>query len=437
MKCDGTPRRDFLQLGLQAMTGLGLAGLLEQRAFSALATGAKPINNCILVWLDGGPTHYETFDPKPDAPKEVRGEFKSIPTSVTGLHYSELVPELAKMADRFTTIRSIYHKSNNHGSGNHHLMTGMPTPVPVNCGAHVSFHPSFGSMVAHDRGVQQGLPPYMTLGRQSRSGGPNFLGAEHAPFLIANDPNSESFKVRDVVLPSKVTDDRAIARRAMRSELDTLTRFADRAVADPALDFDRFIQQGVDLVTAPEAQAAFDIGREDSKVREEYGRSPLGQRLLLARRLVEVGVSFVTVYYGGWDHHTNIFSSLKKHLPPLDQSLATLIRDLDDRGLLDTTLVLCLGEFGRTPKINERGGRDHWSNAMSVIAAGAGVPRGQVIGATDSKGYYAAEDTWQPEDLACTIYRKLGIDPHQVLHNRSGRPVPLVNGGQPIPSLFG
>ena len=317
------------------------------------------------------------------------------------------------------------------------MMTGRPTPVPVNCGAFVTFHPSFGSMASFDRGVLKGLPAYMSLGQMSRSGGPNFLGAQHAPFVIKADPSSSSFKVRDVVLPKGISEARAEDRRGLRKELDNLLRIADKAAKDPAVDFDQFNAQGVDLVTSKEAQAAFDITKEDDKVRDKYGRNSLGQRLLLARRLAEVGVSFVTVYYGGWDHHVDIFKKIKGDFNTrLDVGLSALINDLDDRGLLDNTLVVCLGEFGRTPKVNTRGGRDHWPGAMSVLFAGAGVPRGQVVGATDDKGYYAAENVYSPEDFAASLYLKLGIDPEQVLHTDSGRPVQLVDGGQCIKELF-
>ena len=216
-----------------------------------------------------------------------------------------------------------------------------------------------------------------------------------------------------------------------------MLRLTDGIAADPAVSFDEYYSQGVDLVTSPEAQAAFDIHREPEAVREKFGRNDLGQRLLMARRLVEVGVSFVTCYYGGWDHHTNIFKTLKEnHLPKFDQGIAALIEDLDERGLLENTMVIALGEFGRTPKINKDVGRDHWPHAMSVLMAGAGIPGGQVIGATDSKGYYASENVHSPEDFACSLYTKMGIDPHQVLHKNTGRPVQLVNCGSPIPELF-
>ena len=437
--CAGLPRRDFLQLGLGAVMGLGFTDLLRCRAAAAEAAGqGRPAQvNCILIWLDGGPTHYESFDPKPDAPSGIRGEFKPISTSVPGTQFCEIVPNLAKVAHKISIVRSICHKDPNHGGGNHYMMTGAPTPVPVGCGAFVTFHPSFGSVVSWKRGIKGGLPAYMSLPEMSRSGGPNFLGAQHAPFIIGGNPNNKGFKVRDVVLPSDISEGRARTRQQLRESLDQLARIRDRAAEDPAVGFDSFYHQGLDLVTSPRAQAAFDISKESDKTRDAYGRTDFGQRLLLCRRLVEVGVSFVTCYYGGWDHHEKIFSSLKdSHMPKFDQGLAALINDLDERGLLDSTLVLALGEFGRTPKVNERGGRDHWPHAMSILTAGAGVPRGQVVGATDVKGYYAAENIHSPEDFACTLYTKMGIDPHQVLHTNTGRPVQLVNGGKPIKDLF-
>ena len=430
--CNGVSRRNFLQVGFSALGGMGLPGLLEAQASGVPGRAV----NTILVWLDGGPSHYETFDPKPDAPEGIRGEWKSVKTSVPGVHFCDRVPKLARIMDKVTVIRSICHDDPNHGGGNHYLMTGMPTPVPVNCGAHVSFHPSFGSMVSHTRGIRNGLPAYMTMPRQSRSGGPNFLGAQHSPFIIANDPNGKGFKVRDVVLPSGISEGRASIRRALRQGLDVLPRHAEAAAKDPAVDFDNFYAQAVDLVSSRAAQDAFDIEKEDPKVRDKYGRHSFGQRCLLARRLVEVGVSFVTVYDGGWDHHEKIFKGAGDKLPYIDQGVARLIEDLDQRGLLDTTQVILLGEFGRTPKINDRGGRDHWPNAMSVLMAGAGVPGGQVVGATDAKGYYASENVYSPEDFAASLYAKMGIDPHQMLHNSAGRPVQLVRGGRLIKELF-
>jgi hypothetical protein len=439
--CTGMPRRDFIQLGIGGVLGLGLGDLLRLRAHAAkpaaVAASAGKQINCIMIWLDGGPSHYESFDPKPDAPLEIRGEFKSIPTAVPGLHFSEAVPNLAKAADKFTVIRSICHKDPNHGSGNHYMMTGAPTPVPVACGASVTFHPSFGSVIAQHRGMKDGMPAYMSMPQVSRSGGPNFLGGKYAPFLINGSPNDKNFQVRDVVLPPDISEGRASSRRDLRAALDNMKRYNDKLADDPAVAFDQYYQQGVDLVLSPRAQAAFDIHREDAKARDAYGRNDFGQRLLLARRLVEVGVSWVTVYYGGWDHHTKIFEAYKgDQVKRMDAGVAALINDLDQRGLLDTTMVFLLGEFGRTPKVNKDAGRDHWPHAMSVLSAGGGIPRGQVVGATDAKGYQAAENVYRPEDFAASLYTKVGIDPNQVLHTNTGRPVQLVSNGRLIKELF-
>jgi hypothetical protein len=433
--CDGTLRRDFIQLGIRGTLGLGLCDLLRLQA-SAQSAPQKRIN-CIMIWLDGGPSHFETFDPKPDAPSDIRGNFKTVPTSVPGVHFSEPVTKLAGIFDKFTVVRSICHKDPNHGGGNHYMMTGAPTPVPVGCGAFVTFHPSMGSVVSWQRGVQSGIPPYMTMPSTTRSGGPNFLGGEHAPFVISGYPNSDAFRVNDVVLPRDIAEGRARSRRDLRAALDRMKRAADRLVEDPAVEFDRFYAQGFDLVSSTKAQDAFDIQKEDPKVRERYGRNDMAQRFLLARRLVETGVSWVTVNWGGWDHHGNLDAAYKGDmLKTLDQGVTALITDLHERGLLETTLLLLLGEFGRTPKINPGGGRDHWPHAMSVLMAGAGIPGGQIVGATDARGYYAAESVYRPEDFAASIYTKMGIDPHLKLETTAGRPVHLVNDGRLIRELF-
>ena len=438
--CEGIARRDFIQLGVGGILGLGMSDLIRLRAEAARAVGkASPDQvNCILVWLDGGPTHYETFDPKPDSPSDVRGKFDPIPTTVPGVQFCETVPRLAKTLDKMAVIRSICHKDPNHGGGNHYMMTGAPTPVPVNCGSSVSFHPSFGSVVSNLRGISDGLPAYATLPRKSRSAGPHFLGGQHAPFVIDGDPNQKGYRVRDVVLPKSISEGRGNTRFKLRESLDRMLRITDAAAADPSVDFDSFYQQGIDLISSPEAQAAFDVEKEPAEVRDRYGRNDFGQRLLLARRLTGVGVSFVTVYNGGWDHHTKIFEDgFKKKITMVDTGVSALINDLHGRGQLDNTLVLLLGEFGRTPKINKDGGRDHWPHAMSVLVAGAGVPPGQIIGGTDVKGYYASENIYSPEDFACSLYTKMGIDPHKILHTNTGRPLPIVNGGATIKELFG
>jgi len=444
------PRRDFIQLGMGGLLGAGFGDLLRLEAAAASAAksgpnkvtppgvvaGQKPVN-CILIWLDGGPSHYESFDPKPGAPSDIRGSFQDIATSVPGIRFSEAVPELAKVADKTTVIRSVCHKDPNHGGGNHYLMTGSPTPVPVACGAFVTFHPSFGSVVSWQRGQRQGLPPYVSMPSVTRSGGPNFLGGKHSAFVIDGQPNSADFKVRDVVLPTEISEGRATNRRELRGALDSMARYADRLAEDPAVTFDQYLRQGVNLVLSSQAQAAFDLSREDKKVRDEYGRNDFGQRLLMARRLVEVGVSWVTVNSGGWDHHTKLFEAYKgDSVRNMDRGVAALIRDLDQRGLLDSTLVVLLGEFGRTPKVNKDAGRDHWPHAMSILMAGGGCPRGAVVGATDAKGYAASEAVYRPEDFAASLYWKMGIDPNQVLHTNTGRPVQLVNNGRRIREIF-
>jgi hypothetical protein len=436
--CAGVTRRDCLQLGLGTLLGGGLATALRAKAHAAPGSGALPARAkaCILIWQDGGPTHYEMFDPKPNAPSEIRGEFRPIPTAVPGVQYSEHMTKLARLLDQYALVRSIRHDQGNHGAGNHYMMTGAPPRIPVGCGAFVSFHPSMGSVVAAEKGAPAGLPPYFSIPSMSRSGGPNFLGARYAPFVVDGNPNQAAFRVRDVALPAGLTDDRFATRTDLRREVDTFRRDTDRAAADPAVALDEHYVQAHDLMNSREAQAAFDIGREPERTRERYGRNPLGQRLLLARRLVEAGVPFVTVYDGGWDHHSKLFDSLKTRLPAWDNSVSAVIEDLGQRGMLDDTMVIALGEFGRTPQVNKDGGRDHWSNAMSVLFAGGRTPGGRVVGATDVRGFAAVERVLSPENFASTVYAKLGIDPGKLLYQPNGRPAHLVSDPTPIRELM-
>ena len=435
--CDGLTRRNCLQLGLGAAFGAGLTDLLRLRSTAADSSALKAeARSCILIWQDGGPTHYETFDPKPEAPPEVRGEFGTIATSVPGIQFSEHMRELAALADQFSVVRSIRHNQGNHGAGNHYMMTGAPPRIPVGCGAFVSFHPSLGSVTAAERGHLDGLPAYFSLPRMSRSGGPNFLGAQYAPFVVPDDPNKKNFRVRDVALPRGLEEPRFESRKDLRALVDRLERIPDPAASDPTRSLDEYYTQSYDLISSPAAQQAFDIHSEPAEVRDASGRNSFGQRALLARRLIEAGVPFVTLYEGGWDHHRNIFPTLRGRLPTFEATVAQLIRDLQERGLLDSTLVVMLGEFGRTPKVNSRAGRDHWSNAMSVMMAGAGCPGGLVLGATDRAGYSAVERVLSPENFASTIYRKLGIDPDKVYYTPQGRPAHLVSDPTPIRELF-
>jgi hypothetical protein len=428
-------RRDCLRLGLGGFLGTGFVDLL--RAKDASAGPMPQAKSCILIWQDGGPTHYETFDPKPQAPSEYRGEFGTVATKVPGLFYSEHMKRLAAVADKTCVIRSIRHDQGNHGAGNHYMMTGAPPRIPVGCGAFVSFHPSLGSVVAAEKGAPAGLPAYFSMPEMSRSGGPNFLGAKYAPFVVADNPNAQGFRVRDVAVPTALGAGRFDSRKEVRAQVDRMLRIHDKAAADPVLSQDEHYQQGFQLIASKEAQAAFDIGREPDRVRDAYGRNSFGQRALLARRLVEAGVPFVTLYDGGWDHHTKLFASLKTRLPVFEASIAALIEDLHQRGLLATTMVIALGEFGRTPQINKDAGRDHWSNAMSVLFAGGGTPGGLVVGATDKKGFAAVERVLSPENFASTIYAKLGIDPGKILYAPNGRPSHLVSDPTPIKELMG
>ncbi len=432
----GFTRRDALRLGLAGLLPAGLMDVLRLRSEAGTTTQKRP-TSCILIWMDGGPSHYETFDPKPDAPSEIRGKFDTIATKTPGVHFSKPMKRLASISDKFAVIRSIRHDQGNHGAGNHYMMTGAPPRIPVGCGAFVSFHPSLGSVTAHERGVQGGLPAYFSLPSMTRSGGPNFLGARFAPFVVSDDVNSRNFRVRDVSLPPGLTDPRFASRRDLRKHVDHFKRFADEVTADPAVSLDTYYQQGYDLMSSQPAQAAFRVESEPDKVRDRYGRTSFGQRCLMARRLVEAGVPFVTLNEGGWDHHVGLFDAFDKRMGAFEASIATLIEDLEERGMLDTTMVIALGEFGRTPKINKDAGRDHWSNAMSVLFAGCKTPGGLVVGATDSRGYSAKDRILSPENFAATVYTKLGIDPAKILFTPSGRPTYVVSDPTPIKELMG
>lgn len=473
--CDGYARRSFLRLGLGGLGGLGFAALLRAQAGGLLGSGTSSVfaedrasaggsagsavsasanrsgthadnspikavaKRCILIWMDGGPSHHESFDPKPDAPTEVRGIFDPIDTSVAGVRVCELLPQVSRRMHLLTVTRSVAHHDPGHGGGNHYLTTGSPTPTPIGCGDSASFHPSIGSFIAKERGAPAGLPAYVQFALPSalRSGGPNFLGSRFAPLLIANNPNNPDFQLPDVTLPPGLATGRAQSRVALRRSLDSLERIADAASADPARGLDSFHDQAQRLIASPLARRAFDIESEPERTRDLYGRTMVGQQCLLARRLVEAGVPFVTVQHAGWDHHTNIFKYLKdRWMPIFDTAFSALIDDLDQRGLLEDTLVLALGEFGRTPKINKDTGRDHWPGAMSIVAAGAGLPRGAVIGSTDRLGAAPEQRPLKVEDYFCSVYRKLGIDPHKELITPEGRPVAIVNGGQPIAEWF-
>ncbi|WP_165072556.1 DUF1501 domain-containing protein [Paludisphaera rhizosphaerae] len=433
--CSGPSRRAILKAGSLGFLGLGLGDGLWLRALAAPGTaGAAKAKNCILVWLAGGASHIDTFDPKPDAQADVRGEFKPIDTAVPGVQVSEVLPNLAKILDRVTLIRSMTSPEADHDRASHHMLTGYrPSPAQV--------YPSYGSVVSKWREASRGLlPPYVAVPDPPSSSMSGYLTPAYDPFAVSGDPNQEGFRVSNLAPPDQLTLERLLRRRAMVKSLD---EFAHDVPPTPLTrSRDQFADQAYALMTSNAAQAAFRLTDESPEVREKYGRNTFGQSCLLARRLVEAGVSFVTVNDRGagplgWDTHAQNFPTIKNNLAPaLDQGIAALIVDLGERGLLDDTLVVMMGEFGRTPKINANAGRDHHGRANSVLVAGAGIPKGLVLGKTDAKGDSPVEKPVTPADLAHVLYTKLGINPDHKYQAPDGRPIRLVEGATPPRELI-
>ncbi len=432
--CSGASRRDFLRVGGLAALGLSLPAALRLRQAAAMGNASKRTPpSCILIWLEGGPSHIDTFDPKPDAPSEVRGEFAAIPTALPGVRFADPLANLAKVADKFSVIRGHDPRNGTHGVADHLMMSGHKFNPSL-------AYPCYGAVIAKERGYVNGMIPFVQLGRnidrRSNGGIAGFLGDQFNAFEVSDDPNSPAFRVRDLSLATEADRDRLQRRYAMLHELDKYQKGVETAI--PAVQArDVFYEKAHDLITSPAAKAAFDLGREPDKVRESYGRNGVGQSCLLARRLVEAGVQFVTVTTGGWDTHQNNFTSLKnKLLPPMDQAYAALLRDLSDRGMLDNTLVVWMGDFGRTPKINPSAGRDHWASAGVVCMGGGGIKTGQVVGATSALGEYVTDTPVTPQDVAATIYEALGVPLHTWYKTADGRPVELVPEGKPVKQLI-
>jgi hypothetical protein len=426
--CEGVSRRDFLRVG--ALAGLGLtlpAAFARKQAAAAMGRGSRDVN-CILIWTRGGTSHHDTFDPKPDAPASVRGEFAAIPTCVPGVRFAEVVPRMARELHRLAVLRGWNPRNAGHGIADQYMLSGKAfNPALI--------YPSYGSVLSHQRGFKTRMPPYVQLGdqvdRTAGGGTCGYLGMEHNPFEILSDPAAEPFIVRDITPPQGVDMGRLHRRRSMLHTLDGLQRQADRQPA--AFDaLDKHYQAALNLITAPETKRAFEIGKEDPRLRDRYGRHRFGQSCLLARRLIEAGVRFVTVSDGGWDTHADNFRSLKNYLMPrIDQGVPELLSDLQERGLLESTLVVWLTDFGRTPKINSAGGRDHWASAGFALMAGAGVPGGAVLGRTDDEGGVPTHNEYFSEDIAATVYTKLGIPLDLITLTPDGRPIRL-NEGRPI-----
>ena len=426
-------RRNLLRVGFVGVGGLTLPNLLRLQAASA--AGDKPANkkSVILVWLAGGPSHIDMYDLKPDAPAEFRGEFSPIRTNVSGIEISEHLPLQAKIMDKLAIVRSAYHTNAGHGMGSQWMLTGYQPTIEVND----NIYPSTGSVVAKLQGAKDpALPAYVNLPRLLNLGKAAYVGASYNPFSPENDPNSDGFQVRNLKLPGRVDSQRLQRRRGLLGELDQIRRDIDLKGDIEGLD--TFYSDALQMVTNDKAIQAFDIKQEDEKLRELYGRNDLGQSCLLARRLVEAGVSFVTVQAGGgWDTHGDNFKQLKDNLlPKYDRAVAALVQDLFERGLQDEVLVMSFGEFGRTPRINSGAGRDHWPGAMSVLYAGGGLKMGQVIGSTNDKAEYPTSKAATPGCVLSTMYHVLGIDYRHVFYDHAKRPLPVLNEGRPIEELI-
>lgn len=457
----GISRRSFMQIGLTGFASLGMAGLNRLRAENALLPKSER-TAVIMVWLPGGLSHLDSYDPKPDIGSEYRGPFKTISTKVPGTHFTELLPMHAKIADKFTVVRSMNQKAGGHPAGSMQMLSGdedeRDKPKPK--------LPDWMSIAHYLRSQQNDrnnpLPNYIGVTPPLEYNGPAYLGDAYAPFNVAGDPNRPNFQVPNIGLENEAEVRRLSDRVALRKSLDRMERHFDREGELGALD--EFESQAMTLLTNPQTRDAFDLSKEDPRTRDRYGRNRWGQQLLLARRLVEAGVEIVTSSLSGplcgrvgnWDDHAvnhHQFEALRFRMPNYDQAVTALIEDIYARGLSKRVLIVVTGEFGRTPKINfDRStgagdasapagtlqpGRDHWPRAFSNIWAGGNINTGAVIGATDKRGEDVIESPYGPGDFLSTIYHHLGIDSSKVaINDFNGRPTPIVNHGRPIPGLI-
>ena len=436
-RCPGNPfandfsRRGFLHVGLLGGLGLSLPQFLsmeakaQQKHYKTREGVAKSV---IQIFLPGGMAHQESWDPKPYAPTEYRGPFGTINTSIKGIKFSQNLKHTAKIADKMTIIRSMAHGEAAHERGTHNMFTGYkPSPALE--------YPAMGSVVAHELGPRNNLPPYVCVPSvPNEFANSGYLSSAFGPFAIGSEPSRGDFKVRDLNMPGGVDDTRFSRRRSL---LETVDHHFKTIEESDALDsMDAFYQHAYKLISSQEAREAFNLKAEKEAVRNRYGMNTPGQRMLLARRLVEAGTRFVSLTAGGWDHHDNIKNGIQQQLPPVDQAIAALISDLDERGLLDSTLVMVTSEFGRTPKINGTGGRDHWPRVFSVGLAGGGVHRGLVHGSSDALGGEPEEDMVGIEDLATTVYNQLGITGDKELMSPGDRPIEIVDGGRIVDEIL-
>jgi len=424
-------------LGAGALLGLGHLRVLkaapglssdnpEGESFAALPP--KRAQRVIQIFLPGGMAHQESFDPKPLAPLAYRGDVRAIHTKIPGLQFSRHLERTAEIADRLTVIRSFTHGEAAHERGSHNILTGFrPSPAVV--------YPSLGSLIAHELGPRASLPPYVCIPNTPHLyAGTGYLPSSFAPFSLGSDPAKDNFKVRDLGLPDGVDGARFERRRGLLDTIDA--GFRAGAGVDAVGAMGSFYQRAYELLASSAAVEAFRIQDEPDKVRDRYGRHAAGQRLCLARRLVESGVRWVTVTVGGWDHHQNISQRMREQLPPLDQAFAALILDLEERGLLDETLVLLASEFGRTPKLNPEGGRDHWPGVYSIVLAGGGVKRGLAHGRSDATASGPEEKAVGPQDLARTVLTMTGVDPEKTLMAGGNRPLKILKGGRLLKEIL-
>lgn len=419
-------RRDFLGIGLLGVGGLTLGDLLrleqaraDLKDYEHFEGTAKSI---IHIYLPGGMAHQESFDPKPYAPIEYRGEMKQVKTNLDGVLFGESLAKTAQVADKLTVIRSMTHGEAAHERGTHNMFTGYrPSPA-------LQF-PSIGAVVSHEFGPRENLPPYVCIPNQPNTyAGTGYLSSAYAPFSLGSDPAQNGFKVRDLDLPSGIDDARFESRRYVLEKVNQ--PFVSKEQADGLDALNTFYERAYGLLSSPQAREAFNIEAEKPNVRDEYGRNQAGARMLLARRLVQSGVRLVTLTYGGWDHHSNIVPAFKRQMPAFDQAFAALIRDLDQQGMLDETLVMVSSEFGRTPKINNTSGRDHWPRVFSVALAGGGIKKGFVYGSSNATASEPETDEIGPEDLFTTVYHCLGIVADKELMAPGDRPIEIVDGGK-------
>ena len=425
--CDGIPRRSFLKAGFLGLTGLSLPELLRIQAHAAGSSSNK--TSVIFVELTGGASQFETYDPKPEAPAEYRGHFGAIRTRIPGVQFCELMPEQAKISDKMAIVRSVHHEWINHSNSQHLILTGY-----IGDNSDDNINPSIGSVTSLVRGAnQKGLPAYVSVpGTRLYTGG-SYLGSSHNPFAVP-DPVRDDYKVKNLTLSGELTAKRLHDRRTLHRDFDNARRLLDNHGVTDAID--QFNLQAFDMVTNDRARNAFDISQEDPALRDRYGRTTMGQSMLLARRLVEAGVTFVTVSQGSWDFHDAYVSNSLGKSPPYDKALAALISDVHSRGLDKDVLIVAMGEFGRTPRINKLAGRDHWGAVMSVALSGGGLRMGQVVGASNRKGEEPIEAPYRPENVLAMVYRHLNIDPKMTFNDFSGRPRYILEGRDLIKELI-